>query len=228
MKNAGAEHGGGHAQRFHPDEHAVGPRGQATGADERQQQRDHRDAPGVLQQIGGEADHRRVELGGDRLDQQAEADGRHQRAAAAVRAAPPGDQPAGDERAADKPEDAAKARDVVIAGEHRHEHDELGGHGECPRDAPQNAGPRTGPAKRRSVAALPDSPATPLTGMCERLYAIPAAISMSQISAWSTTATSSFSAFAVFDAPTSAPQISMSVFDETDEAVVAPAFSHRR
>ena len=48
---------------------------------------------------------------------------------------------------------------------------------------------------------------------------MPASISSFQISAWSTTSTSSFSAFAVLLAPTSLPQISMSVFAETDVIV---------
>ncbi|RKQ86484.1 hypothetical protein C8N24_4496 [Solirubrobacter pauli] len=57
---------------------------------------------------------------------------------------------------------------------------------------------------------------------------IPALIICSQISDWSTTATPSFSALAIFAAPTSAPVISMSVLAETEEAVVAPARSQRR
>ena len=47
-------------------------------------------------------------------------------------------------------------------------------------------------------------------------------------SLWSTTSTPSFSALAVLAAPTPAPQISMSVLAETEEAVVAPALSQSR
>ena len=58
--------------------------------------------------------------------------------------------------------------------------------------------------------------------------ATPASISSFQISPWSTTSTSSFSALVSLLAPTSAPVISMSVLAETELAVVAPARSARR
>ena len=58
--------------------------------------------------------------------------------------------------------------------------------------------------------------------------ATPASISCFQTSAWSTTSTPSFSAFAVLLAPTFSPVMSRSVLAETEDAVVAPARSHRR
>ena len=119
------------------------------------------------------------------------------------------------------------------------ERDELGGHGRRPQRGPEEPARASG---RRSVAerrrsgggASPSSrnrsrPSCGDSTPASAITATPAAISCPQITARRRRSRPRTSRpWRACDAPTSAPQISMSVLAETDDAVVAPARSHSR
>ena len=125
----------------------------------RQQQGEEGDPPDVLQHLARVLHGERVEADGQRLDQEAQPGQVHQQPAAAVRPAAPGDQPAGQERAAERPVDVAIAGRDLGAREDGHQDGELQGDGRGPHDRPEGgpAGLDREAAERGRVALAPRS-----------------------------------------------------------------------
>ena len=127
-----------HRQDEHTDDQAVDRRFEPPSRDEGQDQRGERDRPQVLEYLAEREREGPVELAEQRPDEQAEPRRRHQQAAAAVRPAPPGDQPARREGSTDQAVQDVRRYDRGVAREQdRHQCPELRRDHEGPHDDPE-------------------------------------------------------------------------------------------
>ena len=104
-----------------------------------QHQRDEEQRPEVGEPARGRDRKQRVVLAEQSGEEEGEPGGRHEQAAAAVRATPPRDQPARGEGTADQAQDDVDRIRRAVAEHHRRQHGQLGHRGDGPQREPDTA-----------------------------------------------------------------------------------------
>ena len=104
-----------------------------------QHQRDEEQRPEVGEPARGRDRQQRVVLAEQGGEEEGEPGGRHEQAAAAVRATPPRDQPARGEGTADQAQDDVDRIRRAVAEHHRRQHGQLGHRGDGPQREPDTA-----------------------------------------------------------------------------------------